>query len=97
MRHDPRFGYTYMPSVKLRVPTPTGGYLVCTNTAGFRSEREFVSSKPPNRLRVLLYGDSQTAGDGVSDKLRFSDLLESEIPDLEVYNYGVSGTSVSIS
>ena len=94
MRYDPRFGYTYMPGMKSRVLDPDGGYLIRTNQLGFRSEREFDDRRRPSTVRALLFGDSQTAGDGVGNVSRFSDLLEQEIPNLEVYNYGLSGTSV---
>ena len=94
MRYDPRFGYTYMPGMKSRVPGPDGGYLIRTNQQGFRSEREFAERPTPSAVRALLFGDSQTAGDGVANRSRFSDLLEQEIPNFEIYNYALSGTSV---
>ena len=92
MRYHPRIGYTYMPSTKLRVQGVNGGYLVRTNAAGFRSEREFVRERSPGTFRALLFGDSQTAGDGAANALRFSDLIEQSVPGLEVYNYALSGT-----
>ncbi len=92
MRYHPRIGYTYMPSAKLRVQGMNGGYLVRTNAAGFRSEREFVRERSPGLFRALLFGDSQTAGDGAGNALRFGDLLEKSVVGLEVYNYGLSGT-----
>ena len=45
-----------------------------------------------DRIRVMLFGDSQTAGDGTINALRYSDLLEKAVPDLEINNYGLSGT-----
>lgn len=92
MRYHPRIGYTYMPSAKLRVQGANGGYLVRTNAAGFRSEREFVRERSPGVFRAVLFGDSQTAGDGTGNASRFSDLLEKAVPGLEVYNYALSGT-----
>jgi hypothetical protein len=92
MRYHPRIGYTYMPSTKLRVQGPNGGYLVRTNSEGFRSDREFLSSRTAGVFRALVFGDSQTAGDGTLNALRFSDLLEQALPGLENYNYGLSGT-----
>lgn len=92
MRYHPRIGYTYMPSMKQRVQGTSGGYLVRTNAAGFRSEREFERELSPTKFRALVYGDSQTAGDGASNPSRFSDLLEKAVPGLEIYNYGISGT-----
>jgi lysophospholipase L1-like esterase len=41
---------------------------------------------------VLLFGDSYTAGDGVSNGSRYGDLLERFVPGIEVYNYGLPGT-----
>jgi hypothetical protein len=92
MRYHPRIGFTYMPGTKLRVQSAHGGYLVRTNTAGFRSEREFARERTPGKRRVLLFGDSQTAGDGTSNALRFSDLLEQSLPGVEVFNHALSGT-----
>ena len=92
MRYHPRIGYTYMPSTKLRVQGVNGGYLVRTNAAGFRSEREFIRERAVGGFRALLFGDSQTAGDGMANALRYSDLLEKAVPGLEIYNYGLSGT-----
>jgi carbamoyltransferase len=39
-----------------------------------------------------LFGDSFTAGDGVSNGKRYGDILENTIPDLEVYNFGLPAT-----
>ena len=91
MKYHPRAGYTYMPEARWRVPSPRGGYLVRANAAGFRSEHEFVPERQPGTFRVLLFGDSQTAGDGVGNAGRYSDLLEKAVPGLEVYNYAVGG------
>jgi GDSL-like Lipase/Acylhydrolase family len=91
-QYHPRIGYTMMPSVKSRVPHESGGYLVRTNAAGFRSDREFVKPRTPGKFRALLFGDSMTAGDGVSNARRYSDVVESLVPNLEVFNYALSGT-----
>jgi hypothetical protein len=90
--YHPRIGYTYMPSVKSRVPFENGGYLVRTNAAGFRSDREFVDERPPGAFRAILFGDSQSAGEGVSNSDRFSDILERTTPNLEIYNYSLTGS-----
>lgn len=92
MKYHPRVGYTYMPSAKLRVAGVSGGYLVRTNAAGFRSDREFVRERPPGTFRALLFGDSQTAGDGGANAQRYGDLLERAVPGLELYNYALSGS-----
>lgn len=91
-KYHPRIGYTLMPSVKSRVPWETGGYLVRTNAAGFRDDHEFQKERTPGKFRAIVFGDSQTAGDGVSNGERFSDVVQTVVPDLEVYNYAIPGT-----
>ena len=91
-QYHPTYGFHFIPGVKARIPHEGGGYLVRANSAGFRSDREFVASRRPGLRRALLFGDSYTAGDGVSNGARYSDLLEKYVPGLEVYNYGLSGT-----
>jgi hypothetical protein len=92
LSYHSRIGYTYTPNIKTRVPFETGGYLVRTNSSGFRSAYEFVKESAPNSCRAILFGDSMVAGDGVSNNERFSDLLEKGIPDLEIFNYGLAGS-----
>lgn len=82
-----------MPSTKVRVQGTEGGYLVRTNAAGFRSDREFIPERPSGMFRALLFGDSQSAGNGMSNGQRFSDLLEASLPGLEVNNYALPGTA----
>jgi len=92
LEYHPVFGYRFIPHLKARVPHETGGYLVRSNGAGFRCNREFLPAKPAGLRRVLLFGDSFSAGDGVSNDKRYGDLLESLVPALEVYNYALPGT-----
>jgi carbamoyltransferase len=91
-QYHPVFGFHFVPGLRARVPHEGGGYLVRTNSAGFRSDREFRSDKDPGVFRVLLFGDSYTAGDGVSNGHRYSDVLETLLLGIEVYNYGLPGT-----
>ena len=62
------------------------------NQSGSRGGHEFVKEKIATGPRLLLFGDSFTAGDGVSDGKRYGDLLEQLIPGLEVYNLAMPGT-----
>ncbi|MGI3783236.1 MAG: SGNH/GDSL hydrolase family protein [Janthinobacterium lividum] len=89
--HHPRIGHRYVSELRARVRHESGGYLVATNRDGFRT-REFTARSTPGRQRVLLFGDSFTAGDGVSNGRRFGDLLERVLPDLEVLNFGLPAT-----
>jgi carbamoyltransferase len=69
-QYHPTYGFHFIPGVKARIPHESGGYLVRANAAGFRSDREFVAERTPGRRRALLFGDSYTAGDGVSNGAR---------------------------
>ena len=93
-QYDPVVGYKFIPELKARLRHVGGGYLVKTNKAGFQSDREFLGPKNPETRRILLFGDSFTAGEGVSNGFRYSDCLERMLPGLEIYNYGLpaSGT-----
>jgi hypothetical protein len=88
-QYHPVFGFHFVPGIRARIPHEAGGYLVTANSAGFRSDREFVTEKGPAVFRVLLFGDSYTAGDGVSNGQRYSDLVEALVPGTEIYNYAL--------
>jgi len=91
-QYHPTIGYQFVPGLKTREEHEGGGFLVRTNQAGFRCRHEFVARKRPGMFRVLLFGDSYTAGMGVSDAARFGDVLEAMLPDVEVYNFGLPGS-----
>lgn len=91
--YHPVLGYRFIPGLRTRVPHEGGGYLVQVNGAGFRCRHELATAPPPGTRRILLFGDSHTAGDGVSNGKRFGDLLESLLPfPVEVLNFGLPGT-----
>ncbi|MGZ3157840.1 MAG: SGNH/GDSL hydrolase family protein [Burkholderiaceae bacterium] len=91
MQHDSVFGYKYLPGLKMRVAHEGGGYLIKTNQEGFRCNNEVTAQKQKHK-RVLVFGDSYTAGDGVSNGKRYSDVLEQNLHDTEVLNFGLSGS-----
>lgn len=90
--YNPDFGYHFVPGLKARVEHHGGGYLVKVNESGFRSNHEFTPEKPAGTYRILLFGDSFTAGDGVSNGSRYSEVLEEVVPDAQVFNFGLPGT-----
>ena len=90
--YHPTIGYHFIPGMKARLGHEGGGYLVRINSTGFRSEHEYSKEKTPGKFRILLFGDSFTAGDGVSNKFRFGDVLETLISDIEVYNFALPGS-----
>ena len=66
--YHPVIAYRFIPGLRARVPDEGGGYLVRVNDSGFRCNHSFVADKKPKVRRILLVGDSFTAGDGVSDE-----------------------------
>jgi carbamoyltransferase len=92
LEYHPIIGYRFIPELIARVPFEGGGYLIRTNRAGFRCEHEVVREKQPGTFRILLFGDSFTAGDGVSNQFRYGDLLEKQFEGLEILNFGLPGS-----
>ncbi len=90
--HHPILGYRFVPGLRARVRHEGGGYLVRCNRAGFRCDHETTRERRRGQRRVLLFGDSFTAGEGVSNRFRFGDLLERRVPDLQVLNFGLPGS-----
>lgn len=90
MQYHPHIGYRYVPNVQARILNESGGYFIRTNSQGFRSNVEF-STERKARPRILVFGDSYTAGDGCDNEQRFTDRL-GEALDAEVYNFGMSGS-----
>jgi carbamoyltransferase len=90
VRYHPTIGQLYVPNLRARVPSETGGYFLVTNSAGFRSDYEFERARR-GRPRILMFGDSYTAGDDCDNDQRYSDQL-GRLLDAEVYNYGLSGS-----
>lgn len=92
LEYHPVFAHRFVPGIRARVPSEAGGYFVRANGLGFRSEREFARERTPGLQRVLAFGDSFTAGDGVSNSQRYTDVLEGLLDGVEVYNFGLPGT-----
>ncbi len=91
--YHPVLAYRFIPGITSRLDRPDGGgYLIRANGQGFRCDHDFVPEKEPGERRILLFGDSFTAGDGVSNGKRFGDLLEEQIPQGQVYNFGLPGS-----
>jgi hypothetical protein len=89
--YHPIVGYRFIPNLRARIPHEGGGYLVQVNDDGFRSNRPFAAARVPGVPRVLVFGDSFTAGDAVANYERYTDLLELRL-GAEIYNFGISST-----
>src|SRR2546426_12153001 len=90
--YHPVIAYRFIPGLRARVPHEGGGYLVRVNDSGFRCNHSFVADKEPKVRRILLFGDSFTAGDGVSNEKRYGVLVEKKFANLEIYNFAMTGT-----
>ncbi|MGB7543896.1 MAG: carbamoyltransferase N-terminal domain-containing protein, partial [Burkholderiales bacterium] len=90
IRYDPDVGHIFVPNLRARIPGEDGGHTLVTNATGFRSDFEFAKAKPAH-FRILMFGDSYTAGDNVTNEDRYSDQL-GKLLGAEVQNYGVSGS-----
>ncbi|MCC6611323.1 MAG: SGNH/GDSL hydrolase family protein [Burkholderiales bacterium] len=90
--HHEVIGWWHLPNLYARIPLGGTFHNVTTNSVGMRSLREYPRAKPSGRRRVVFLGDSYTAGDGVSNAQRFTDLLEARHPHLDAMNFGLNGT-----
>ena len=85
--YDETLGWTYRPHT-----THDQGRLT-VNGAGLRSQREYSQTPPSDTLRIALFGDSFTAGGGVSDDEVWGHQLEMKLNQAgirtEVLNFGV--------
>ncbi len=88
--YNKNIGHLFVPNINARIIHESGGYYVRTNSLGFRSNNEFKEKKG-NKPRILFFGDSNTAADGVSNNERFSDLVAKYF-NSEVYNFSLSGS-----
>lgn len=90
--YHPVIGYWYVAGLNARIVHERGAYWVRTNSLGMRANREYSIQKPAQRLRLAVFGDSVTAGDGVNNDERFSNVLESFCDRLEVLNFALPGS-----
>ena len=92
--YHPIIGRWFIPRLNALIPHERGSYRVRTNSLGMRANREYNHQKPSGIRRLILLGNSYTAGDGVNNEERFSDLIEKSDSSLEVLNFGLpnSGT-----
>jgi len=94
LQYHPVFGQWHVPNLRAYVPHERGYFVVKTNRDGMRASANYEIRRPGNRYRILLFGDSFTAGDGVHNEERFSDLMERIWPGIEVLNFGVNSSGI---
>ena len=90
--YHPLLGWWHLPYLYARVPLGQTYHHVVTNGAGMRGQRDYPKIRPAGRKRIIFLGDSYTAGDGVSNWNRFTDLLEQRFANLDAMNFGLNGS-----
>jgi carbamoyltransferase len=90
--YHPVIGWWHIKNLYAKIPLGGLTHNFYSNSIGMRSSREYTALPVNNKKRIIFFGDSYTAGDGVSNEHRFSDLLEMNYPNLEVMNFGLNGS-----
>ena len=93
IRYDEIIGHRYVPNLKMRIPYSEKPYYIKTNKQGFRSNFDYLKDNKQKEKRIIFLGDSFTAGDGVANEKRFSDILTAKF-GAKSYNFGLSGSGV---
>jgi lysophospholipase L1-like esterase len=85
----PTRGWAVKPNLR-NLPVFEGKAL-SSNSRGARGEREYAEPKLDGVMRILVFGDSVTFGDEVSDDETYVAHLQAMLPGTEVLNLGVHG------
>ena len=83
------------PNITFWHTSPDGSWEFRINAQGFRDDQDYEYVKPPGALRVLVLGDSHTAGFEVEQEATFPEVIERYLrlrgKPAEVLNTGISG------
>ncbi|KYK21254.1 hypothetical protein AYK24_03360 [Thermoplasmatales archaeon SG8-52-4] len=93
IRYDKHIGHMFIPNLIMRQPHSEKPHYIRTNKQGFRANFDYEKQKPRGEIRIAFLGDSYTAGEGVANEKRFSDLV-SERFTAKSYNFGLSASGV---
>jgi len=87
--YDPTKGW--LPRPNLRNVHAFGDKLLNTNSKGLRGADDYATDTRPDKLRIVILGDSFTFGDEVADSETYAFHLQQLLPDTDVINMGVHG------
>ena len=90
-RYDPKLGWDNLANTDGQFSRSEFSYRVNTNSDEMRDAE--VKPKQPGEFRVAVLGDSFTWGVGVAYGERFTEVVERIEPQINVFNFGVSGFS----
>lgn len=93
IRYDENIGHLFVPNILMRQPNSEKPYYVKTNRQGFRSNADYKNAKEEHETRIAFLGDSFTAGEGVANEKRFSDLVSKAFA-AQPYNFALSASGV---
>jgi len=68
-----------------------GNKVLNANAKGIRGNVEYRYDKSPEKIRILILGDSFTFGDQVSDNETYPFYLQQMLPNTEIINFGIPG------
>jgi hypothetical protein len=101
---DPYVGFVHIPNIEGYSETKDFKMFVKINSHGLR-DREFEYHKPPNTIRIGIFGDSFTFGTGVHNNESYPKVLEKLLADVskksphsinvEVINFGIGKTGTA--
>jgi hypothetical protein len=86
LQPDPNLGWTNTTGSIMDRGNP-----MTVNRERLRGTRDYGHEKPPNTLRIAVFGDSFAFGMDVGDDDTFAAQLERLLPHTEVLNFGVLG------
>lgn len=89
-QYDPRLGWANAPGATGVYSREEFTYKISINDLGMR-QKPVTKEKMDGKFRIVALGDSYLWGIGVSDEERISEVLQKELPGVEVLNLGVSG------
>ena len=89
VQYDEELGHINIPNQRACMMYGNRNYFIQTDENGFRNSNRHADGA----LKILLLGDSYTAGYGVNNEHRFSDLLEIQY-DCRTINLAVSGYGI---
>ncbi len=86
-QYDPRLGWKPIADIALQFHGTNRAFSIVHNSRGFRDREHGAKTKP----RIAFIGDSFVWGYDVEQRERFTDLLQAQLPQWDVLNFGVSG------
>ena len=88
-KFDPTKGWITRSDIKNM--TVFKNKILNTNSKGLRGKAEYTYEKQKDKVRILIFGDSFTFGDEVSDTDTYPAQLQNMLPQAEVINFAVHG------